>query len=214
MQAIAAVAAPMTVIIGANAYFTGFMYRAFITEYYGLSSSFLEDSVQVTMARGFACNILCLVILFFIVVFSRFSDFLFIKLIRFLFPRQSLRARSFLIHKSSTFRNKLKFLSILQFSFSILTFGLVSSAICSTIKLVDAETKLQNSCSRCFVYNVRQGSFVGVMIGQDNKISAIRTRKSLLIVKNDDIKLAKPVTYVGPLGAGMFTSVWKYDPQK
>lgn len=206
MQTLAAMSAPLTILIGANAYFSGFVYRAFVGEYYGLSSSFLEDSVQVTMARGFAANLLLLAVTAVFIIITFTLQLVASFLLKRFFPSFVTKVKKGIVDKFRSVRRQVKLYNIAHLTVIIITFGLCSGSLVSFIKILDAEATILNRCGRCFLYTVKQGQFVGVPIGQDGKQSVIRTRTGIRIVKNEDLKTIRFITLISPFRAGVFMS--------
>ncbi len=178
-SALGSLAAPVALVLTAMLYVAGYTYRTTFLREFGLSSALNEESLQVTLARGFIPLITGTLVLL------TFGAFLWL-MYRWLRRAEPEPESSFSLTRIS------RWYFTATMAFLLLTYSVVAGGAFGMWESRSAINAVHNGCaSSCFVYRVRGFNISGRLVLQDKERTAVFARGGLLIFKTDELRLVR-----------------------
>lgn len=188
-------ATPATLAFTGMLYLTGWEERHKLLRDFGLTNSAFEETIQVTLARGYRPLLLGM----FVVLLSVSALWLANK-----FFSSNLKPAP------STVRLAFGYV-VFWSSFFILTCAYLAGNLSGTLRAEHLAQTLENGCrgpnDHCYVYHLGRAHYLGVVVTQDTKRTALLTRSGLVLVETSAIDKIVPLRPVSRW-AGKDLSSW------
>lgn len=196
IPALAPIFAPVTVTLTAMLYLAGYISRAITLEMFGLSIGMFENTIQGTLAEGYVPVAMGT---FVAGIFLSFFWF-FIKGAR----RPNPNTGAEWVDRVGQWLDKIIVINgLVLMALILLSYGAFAAIVTGKITAFDIAESVEGGCARgCAEYKLKDRSFVGKLIVQSEKFTAIYTEQGTVVFSSDKLVLVLPrrkISEEGPL---------------